>query len=62
MKVKLLFETDRGKEVLVGLAALPCVGEVIVLDSGAKAEVLQVVNTPTNPGCEAIVVLRNREE
>jgi len=62
MKVKLMFESEAGKEVVVGMNALPCVGERLIVGAKQTGEVMQVIHTPTNGGHDAIVVLRTVEE
>ena len=62
MKVKLMFESEAGKEVIVGMNALPCVGEQLMVGARQTGEVMQVIHTPTNSAHDAIVVLRKVEE
>jgi len=62
MKVKLMFENEAGKEVIVGMNALPSVGERLIVGAKQTGEVMQVIHTPANRAHDAIVMLRNVEE
>ena len=61
MKVKLVYDNDGHRELLVTMGCIPRLGEKVQMDDEKPAEVMQVLYTPWSGEHQAVVTLRRHK-
>jgi len=62
MKIRLVYEHDETREIIVAMKCIPRIGEKVEMEDGEYGKVTYVIFTPWDPMQQAVVTIKRSKQ